>query len=116
MLPDALPTTMAHKRRDQFMLASAQALQMAARRSHIGRLVEPDALADQQLISANHQRIGGLRGHAHGLGIGQHQRGIFGGNTLGLRGFLDGGFIHARHACLKPQPSTFQHRAPRCGS
>ena len=98
------------------MLACAQALQMGARRCHIGRLVEPGAFADQQLISANHQRIGGLRSHARCLCIGQHQRGIFGWNTLGLRGLLDGGFIHASHACLKPQPSALQHRAPRRGS
>jgi len=88
---------------------------MRARRRHIGRLIEPGAIADQQLISANDQRIGRPSGNTLRLGIGQDQRGLIRGNPLGLGGFLDGGLIHASNTRLKPQPSAFQHGPPRLG-
>jgi hypothetical protein len=115
MLPDALPTTMADKCGDQFMPPCTQAQQMRTCCRHIGWLIKPGAIANQQLISANHQRIGRGPCHTLRLGIGQDQRGLIRGNPLSLRGFLDGGLIHAGDAYFEAKPSAFQYRAPRLG-
>ena len=112
VLPDALPAAMADQRCHQFMLAPTQALQMGARCCHIGWFVEPGAIANQQLIRANHQRIRHSCCNTFSLGIGQYKRGLIRGNSLGLRGLLDGGFIYASDTRLEAQPSAFQHGAP----
>ncbi len=96
MTPDDVLVPHCRHGADQAVGAATEAPQVPGGLNRIGRLVEPCALAFEDLVGADHQGPGMACRYRSGLRLGQGQGGgldRFGTQAVLDRGFVDGGGV-----------------------
>ncbi len=115
MVPDALAAAQADDGGDEFVGAAAEVFEVSGGVGRVGGFVEPDAVADQELVAADDEGFGVAPGDAFGLEFGEEDGDIGGCGALGLTGLFDGGFVDGGGLDVKCEASGGQDGAARTG-
>ena len=113
MLPNTGAAMVDHDCCRKFVGFTPQPPQVLSGHGKINRLAEPFAVADKDLVSADHQRVGFAPADAIGLHISQQQCRLMASRILSLRATLDLLLIDIGRTDGEAQPGIFQHGATR---
>ena len=94
------------------MAAAAQRQQLAARRGQISRLVEPGAIAFEQLVGAQHQGSGMAPRDFQGLELGERCRRRGRAGAVGAQRFLGRRLVDRGGIDGDPEAGLLQQRRP----
>jgi hypothetical protein len=83
------------------MSSPSQGPKLRDRGCRIEWLVEPDSIANQDLVGPDDRRIRCLTGNSRRLEIRETQSGLFGRGALRSRGLLDGCFVDVSRPYLE---------------